>query len=217
MNGRGACQCDASDRFRLETAALRTAKHRRTSRPSRRACPAAAGPTMESASPRDISRRCGARYRCRHTRNLSTMVSSDSTSSALSRVDQLLDAVPHGFGRVRLAAVGRGDRRREEILQFEDAAGGRDVLVGGDARHRRLVHADGVGDGLQIERPQMLHAVHEERVLLLHDLHRDLEDGLGALIERAHQPGRGLEIFREIGFGACRCWRSWSAPHGSAD
>ena len=43
---------------------------------------------------------------------------------------------------------------------------------------------------------QMLDAVHEERVLLLHDLGRDLEDRLGALIERADQPRRGLHRFR---------------------
>ena len=64
------------------------------------------------------------------------------------------------------------------------------------------MHADGVGDGLQIERAQMLHAVDEEPVLLFDDLGRDLEDGLGALIERAHQPGRGLQVLGEIGLGA---------------
>ena len=45
------------------------------------------------------------------------------------------------------------------------------------------MHADGVGDGLEIERTQMLNAVGKERVLLAHDFGRDLEDGLGALIE----------------------------------
>ena len=42
----------------------------------------------------------------------------------------------------------------------------------------------------------------KKRVLLFDDLDRDLEDGLGALIERAHQPGRGLQILRQIGLGA---------------
>ena len=114
------------------------------------------------------------------------------------RVDQLLDAMAHRFGGMRIAAVGRRDRGGEEILQFEDAAVGRHVFVGGDARHRRLVHADRVGDGLQVERPQVLDAVDEKRVLLLHDLGRHLEDRLGALIERAHQPGRRLHRFGEI-------------------
>ena len=48
----------------------------------------------------------------------------------------------------------------------------------------------------------MLDAEREERVLLAHDLGRDLEDGLGALIERAHQPGRGLQAIGEIGLVA---------------
>ena len=64
------------------------------------------------------------------------------------------------------------------------------------------MHADGVGDGLEVERAQVLHTVHKEAVLLFDDLHRDLEDGLGALIERAHQPGRGLQILRQIALGA---------------
>ena len=149
------------------------------------------------------------------SRSLSTMVSSDSTSSGALGVDQLLDAVAHRFGRMRFAAVGRRDRRGEEILQLEDAAAGRHVLVGGDARHRRFVHADGVGDGLEIERAQMLDAVGEEGVLLAHDLGRDLEDGLGALVERAHQPVRGLQAFGEIGLVARRSWRSWRPRRGS--
>src|SRR5262249_11429565 len=38
------------------------------------------------------------------------------------RFDHLPDAVTHRFGRVGLAAVGGGDRRREEIFQLEYAA-----------------------------------------------------------------------------------------------
>ena len=120
---------------------------------------AGAAPRTESASPRDILRPCGGRCRCRPSCSFSTMVSSDSTSWPALGVDQLPDAVAHRLGRMRLAAVGGRDRRGEEIFQFEDAAAGRHVFVGGDARHRRFVHADGVGDGLEIERPQMLDAV----------------------------------------------------------
>ena len=40
----------------------------------------------------------------------------------------------------------------------------------------------------------MLHAMHKEAVLLLDDLHRDFEDGLGALIQCPHQPGRELQF-----------------------
>ena len=117
-------------------------------------------------------------------------------------IDQLLDVVAHRLRRVRFAAVGGRDRSREEIFQFKDAAIGRHVFVGGDARHGRFMHLDGVGHGLEIQRPQMRHAMGEEAILLAHDLGRDLQDGAGALIERAHQPGRVLQAIGEIGFVA---------------
>ena len=132
------------------------------------------------------------------SRSFSTMVSSDNTSAGGFGVDQLLDAVAHRFGGMRLAAVRGRDRRGEKIFQLENAAAGRHVFVGGDARHRRFVHADGFGDGLEIERAQMLDAVGEERILLADDFVRDLEDGAGALVERAHQPGGALQAFGEI-------------------
>ena len=116
------------------------------------------------------------------------MRSSDSTSSRLG-LDQRLDAEAHRLGGQRRAAGGRGgDRRGEEIFELEDAARRRHVLVRGDAAHRALVHADRFGDVAQHQRPQMLHAVAEEAVLLAHDLGRDLEDGGGALMQRLDQP-----------------------------
>ena len=124
---------------------------------------AGAAPRRESASLRGISRRCGARCRCRPRAASRRWCRRTGRRRRLSRVDQLLDAVAHRFGRMRLAAVGR--RRSttvKKIFQLEDAAAGRHVFVGGDARDRRFVHADGVGDGLEIERPQVLHAVREE-------------------------------------------------------
>jgi hypothetical protein len=60
------------------------------------------------------------------------------------------------------------------------------------------VHADGVGDGFEIERPQVLHAVAEESVLLTHDLGRYFQNGFRALIERSDQPGRALQTVGEI-------------------
>ena len=42
----------------------------------------------------------------------------------------------------------------------------------------------------------------EEAVLLAHDFGRDLQDGAGALIQRADQPGRVLQAVGEIGFVA---------------
>ena len=61
-----------------------------------------------------------------------------------------------------------------------------------------LVHRDRVGDGAQIERSQVLHAVHEEGVLLADDLLGDAQDRAGALIEALHQPVGGLQAFEEI-------------------
>ena len=118
------------------------------------------------------------------------------------RIDQLLDVVTHRFRRMGLAAVGRRDRGGEEIFQFETAAIGRHVFVGGDPRHRRFMHLDRVRHRLEIERPQMRHAMGEEAVLLAHDFGCDFQDGAGALIERAHQPGRVLQAIGEIGFVA---------------
>src|SRR5438445_8392757 len=48
-------------------------------------------------------------------------------------------------------------------------------------------------DLLEVKRAQMRHAVGEEAVLLAHDFSGDLQDGAGALIERADQPGRVLQ------------------------
>ena len=134
------------------------------------------------------------------SRSFSTMVSSDKTSAGGFAVDQLFDAVPHRFGGVRLAAMRRGDRRGEEIFQLEDAAAGRHIFVGGDAGHRRFVHADGFGDGFQIERAQMLDATGKKRILLAHDLVGDFEDGSSALIERTYEPRRALQTLGQIGF-----------------
>ena len=44
--------------------------------------------------------------------------------------------------------------------------------------------------------------VGEETVLLAHDFGGDLQNGAGALVERAHQPGRILQRIGEIGFVA---------------
>src|ERR1035437_3141832 len=82
---------------------------------------------------------------------------------------------------MRLAAVGGRNRRGEEIFQLEDATAGRHVFVGGHARDRGFMHADGVGDDLEIERPQVLHALGEEGVLLAHDLAPHFENGFRPL------------------------------------
>ena len=52
-----------------------------------------------------------------------------------------------------------------------------------------LMHLDRVGDGPEVERPEVLDAEHQEGVLLAHDLAGDLQDGPGALVQALHQPG----------------------------
>ena len=62
------------------------------------------------------------------------------------------------------------------------------IFVRGDAADGRFVHLDRVGDRAQGQRLEMRDAVAEERLLLLHDLARDLEDRPLALVERLDQP-----------------------------
>ena len=96
------------------------------------------------------------------------------------------------------AIGGRRDRGREKVFELVDAARCRDVLVRRDARNGRLVHRDCVGNRLEIERPQMLDAVHEESVLLAHDLLGDFENRAGALIQAFHEPIRSLQTIEQI-------------------
>ena len=112
-----------------------------------------------------------------------------------------------GFRGIGFAAAGAGDGRGEEIFQLEQAAGRGDVFIRGDAAHGAFVHADGGGDVAQVERAQQAHAVLEKRFLLRHDLRRDFQDRVGALVERLHQPvGRtqALGQVRLVGRGRRR-------------
>ena len=95
-------------------------------------------------------------------------------------------------------AVGRRDRRGEEILQLEHAARRRHVLVGRDAADRRFVHGDGIGHRAQVERLQVLDAVREEAILLAHDLLGHAQDGARALVEALHQPVGVLQAVEQI-------------------
>ena len=57
------------------------------------------------------------------------------------------------------------------------------------------MHADGLGDRLEVEGPQMGHSVDEERILLPHDLGGDLEDGPRPLLQASGEPVGGLQAF----------------------
>ena len=70
----------------------------------------------------------------------------------------------------------------------------RALFVGGHPADRRFMHRDGVGDGLEIERPQCLDAVHQEAVLLANDLPGHRQDGAGPLVEAPQQPIGDISI-----------------------
>ena len=68
------------------------------------------------------------------------------------------------------------------------------VLVGRDARDRRLVHPHGFGDVLEDHRLQVLVATLEECRLPLHDATRDFQQRFVADFQAANQPARFLQL-----------------------
>jgi hypothetical protein len=104
------------------------------------------------------------------------------------------DAVAHRLSAHRLAARGAGDGRGEEVLQLQQATRRGEVLVGGDAADRALVQLHRVRHVAQDQRAEELDAVAEEGVLPAHDLGRDLDDGVAALLQALHQPVGGLQL-----------------------
>ena len=88
-----------------------------------------------------------------------------------------------------LAATGRRNGRREEILEFKQAARRGHVFVRSHTADRGFVHLDHVSHLLEVQRTKMGHTMREEGILLPHDLARHFQDGAGALVERLDQPG----------------------------
>ena len=80
-----------------------------------------------------------------------------------------------------------------------------------------LVHADGVGHGLQVQGAQVLHPEGQKGVLLANDLAGDLQNGLGALIQALHQPGGGGHAVWPRRSFPDRCARPWTPWRDSAD
>ena len=113
-------------------------------------------------------------------------------------VDQVADPEAHGFGRMSLAGLAQGDRGGEEILHLEQAARRLNELVGGRARDRRFVDADGFADHLQIERLEARDAFEQEGILPPHDLAGDVQDGARALLEALGQPVGRLQLGRDV-------------------
>ena len=126
----------------------------------------------------------------------STSVSSLKISVFLS--DQLADRVLDRLRRRALAAFA-GDARAEEIFELEHAPVAGEIFVGGDPADGRFMHLDRLGDLGQGQRPERRHAVLEEALLLLHDLGRNLDDRLRALVERLDQPVGAGQALAEPG------------------
>src|SRR4051794_24948758 len=103
----------------------------------------------------------------------------------------------HSLRGMRLGAGRAGYRGGEEVFHLEGAARRPDCLVRGDARDRRFVNPDRVGDRLQVQWPEMGHAVNEEPVLLADDLGCDLENCLRALLEAAGEPVGALQALAD--------------------
>jgi len=110
------------------------------------------------------------------------MRSSDNAGLGRLAVDQMADAEPHRLGRCASPPREAGDRRGEEVFEFEQAARRPMYLFGRHPADRAFVHADRVGDIAQDQRPQRLHAQAKEPVLLLDDLACHLEDRRRALV-----------------------------------
>src|SRR5574338_1116133 len=111
--------------------------------------------------------------------------------------DQLLDLRLHRLRREVLAVRAR-DARVEEELQLEDALRRVHVLRRRHARHRRLVHADVLGDVTQDERLEMRDALVEELALELQDRLGDLDDRALALLDRSDQPLRRAQLVLDV-------------------
>ena len=131
-------------------------------------------------------------------RNRSTIASSDRTASGVLRADHARGSASAPPRRCALAAMGAGDGGGEEILQLEGAARRRDVLVGGDAADGAFVHlppprrcrAGSAAAGSSTpwrKKPSC------RRTISL----RDLEDGVGALLQALHQPVGALQLLRQ--------------------
>ncbi len=200
MRRRYRCSCP-----RRETASSPPSAHADTERRSAPASPAAAAPTRGCASPRGILRRCGGRCRyrlraacrrwCRRTvrrsalsasisclmrwRTASAECASPPSDAAIAEVKKYFSSkMPRGVAMNLLAVT------RETVDLCMPMA---------SATVRRL-------SGRRCWTPWA-----KKRVLLAHDLGRDLEDGARPLVERAHQPGGVLQAVGEIGFFRRRC------------
>ena len=134
------------------------------------------------------------------SRSFSTIVSSDNTSAALSASISCLmrwrTASAECASPPLAAAIAEVKKyfssKMPRLVAMYLLAVTRDTVD--------FVHADGFRNRLEVERAQVLDAMRKERVLLADDFVRDLEDGAGALVERAHEPCGALQALGKIRF-----------------
>src|SRR5689334_3096617 len=103
------------------------------------------------------------------------------------RSDHFLEQRTHGRSRTGAAAF-RTQFAREEMLELEDAARRRHVLVARRARNRRFVQAELLGHVAQYKRLQRDLAVLEEWLLMRDDALGDPLNRFEALLCVADQP-----------------------------
>ena len=60
------------------------------------------------------------------------------------------------------------------------------------------MHRDGIGDRLQVERPQVLNTMCEECILLAHNLFGDAQNGARPLVETFDQPVGRLQAIDQL-------------------
>ena len=89
----------------------------------------------------------------------------------------------------------------KKYLSGKVPCGVADILVGGGAADRALVQPGGLGDVAQHQRPQMLHAVAEERHLPGEDRLGHPQHGARPLVQRLGQPVRRLHALGQILLG----------------
>ncbi|MND78441.1 hypothetical protein D3C81_1563220 [compost metagenome] len=87
----------------------------------------------------------------------------------------------------------------EKVLQLVNAAWGMHVLLRGDPRNGRLVHAYRLGDVMQDQRLHCFVAVIEEAALMLDDLGGDLHQGFVAALQALDEPAGFLQLIAHEG------------------
>lgn len=102
--------------------------------------------------------------------------------------------------RPDLTAVAGGEGAVEEVLQFKDAVGSADIFIGRDTAYAGFTSADILGYVLEYQRLELVDAVFEKVVLMLHDAFHDLIESPLPLFQAANHPYGGTQAVIHIVF-----------------